>query len=177
LCPATCTGITYAGASLGASTAIDLDGSTLAVELFRVGDKSGLTVGNSLKGPTSATYGAVNGPGLDIMLATPIVKTWTGVFGSFTETLTTLNEVDRGANAIAFAFDGTLTGGPFTNLPVNLVLSLTQAGGPGNVVSASLTNASVIPEPSTWAMMGLGFTGLHYVATRRRAKDRKALAI
>jgi PEP-CTERM motif-containing protein len=92
-------------------------------------------------------------------------------------TLTTLNEVDRGANAIAFAFDGTLTGGPFTNLPVNLVLSLTQAGGPGNVVSASLTNASVIPEPSTWAMMGLGFTGLHYVATRRRAKDRKALAI
>jgi hypothetical protein len=85
LCPATCTGITYAGASLGASTAIDLDGSTLAVELFRVGDKSGLTVGNSLMGPTSATYGAVNGPGLDIMLATPIVKTWTGVFGSFTE--------------------------------------------------------------------------------------------
>lgn len=177
-CPATCTGITYTGPTLGKSTAIDLDGSTWVVEVLNLIDKSGLKVGDPLLGQTSATYGAVSGDGLNITLGTPIARTWTGAFGGFTETLTKLDAVDRGANAIAFVLTGTVTGGVFHDTPVSLIFSLTQAGGPGNVISASLTNfaASSVPEPSTWAMMALGFAGLRYVAIRRRAKGRPELA-
>jgi hypothetical protein len=177
-CPASCTGITYTGATLGQSSAIDLDGTTWSVELLKLGEKSGLTVGDPLAGQTSATYGAVSGPGLDITLPTPIVRTWTGAFGSFTETLTTLNEVDRGTNAIAFLVSGTVNGGVFHDAPALLQFSLTQAGGPGNVISASLTNfATMVHEPTTWVMMGLGFIGLGYAAVRRSSNDRSALAV
>lgn len=176
-CPITCTGITYAGPTLGASTAIDLDGSVWDAEVFKPGDKSGLTAGSPLSGPTSANYGSISGP-VDITLATPIIKTWTGALGSFTEALTTLDEVDRDDNEIAFVLSGTVTGGIFHDAPATLQFSLTEAGGPGNVVSASLTNfASTVPEPSTWVMLALGFAGLGYVAARRSAKDRPALAI
>jgi hypothetical protein len=34
-----------------------------------------------------------------------------------------------------------------------------------------------VPEPSTWAMMLLGFTGLGYAAFRRNSKSRAAVAI
>jgi hypothetical protein len=36
------------------------------------------------------------------------------------------------------------------------------------------TSTSTIPEPSTWAMMLLGFAGLGYAAVRRAGKDRIA---
>ena len=35
---------------------------------------------------------------------------------------------------------------------------------------------SSVPEPSTWAMMALGFAGLGYAAFRRRAKARALAA-
>ena len=115
---------------------------------------------------------------LDVTLTTPIVKTWTGTDGPFTETLTTLNEIDRGTNSIAFVLSGTVTGGVFSAAPATMQFSLTQAGGPGNVVSASLTNfASNVPEPATWVMMGLGFAALGYAAVRRSAKEKAAVAI
>ena len=180
LCPATCTGITYTGPTLQASTALDLDGSEWHVSTFvPPGDPSGLAFGDLFTvTPTSATYGSLTGPGLDITLGTPIVKTWTGTAGPFTETLTTLNEIDRGTNTIAFFLTGTVTGGVFHDAPAQMQFSLTQAGGPGNVVSASLTNfASNVPEPSTWVMMGLGFAALGYAAVRRSAKEKAALAI
>jgi PEP-CTERM motif len=44
----------------------------------------------------------------------------------------------------------------------------------GNAFEFSL--GSPIPEPSTWAMMALGFAGLGYAAFRRNSKGR-ALAI
>jgi hypothetical protein len=179
-CPLTCTGITYTGATLGTSTAVDLDGSVWNVSLVGLGDMSGLVTGNPITiAPTSTTYGGISGAGLDITLGTPIVKTWDGADGPFTETLTTLTEVDRGTNAISFFLSGTVTGGVFTDAPATMIFGLTQAGGPGNVVSASLTNAasSAIPEPSTWVMLALGFIGLGYAAVRRSAKDRPALAI
>ena len=93
------------------------------------------------------------------MLTTPIVKEWDGADGHFIETLTTLEAVDRGRNSIAFVLTGTVTRRRLYAAPATLQLSFTQAGGPGNVVSASLTNnaTSAVPEPSTWVMMGLGF--------------------
>lgn len=179
LCPLTCTGITYAGTNLGLSTALNLDGSTWLVTSVNTGDKSGLTSGDPIDiapKPLAGTYGILSGD-VDVKLLTPISKTWTGSFGAFSESLTTLTEINRGLNAIAFTFEGTVTGGVFHDSPVSMVLSLTQAGGPGNVVSASLTNAGAVPEPATWVMLALGFAGLGYAAVRRSAKDKVALAI
>ena len=77
-CPMTCTGITYSGARLGTSSAIDLDGSTWAVILVGAEDESGLAPGDSLViTPHSVTYGALSGA-VDFTLATPLVKTWDG---------------------------------------------------------------------------------------------------
>ena len=179
-CPLTCTGITYTGATLGTSTAVDLDGSVWNVSLVLPGDMSGLATGDAITiTPTSSTYGSLVGSGLDVTLSTPVVKTWTGTDGLFTETLTTLTEVDRGTNAIAFFLSGTVTGGVFSDTPATMIFSLNQAGGPGNVVSASLTNfaETTVPEPATWVMLALGFGGLAYAAVRRSGKDRRALAI
>lgn len=181
-CPATCTGITTStpGLRLGLSSAVDLDGSVWDVTSVIAGDMSGLATGDPITiTPTSFSYGSVSGPGLDITLATPIVKTWDGANGPFTETLTTLTEVDRGTNAITFFLSGSVTGGVFTDAPATMIFGLTQAGGPGNVISASLTNAaaSAVPEPATWVMLALGFGGLAYAAVRRSGKDRAAFAI
>jgi hypothetical protein len=174
-CPSTCTGITYAGATLQASTALDLDGSVWTVVSTAAGDKSGLAFGDILTvTPVSFIYGSGGGP---ITLTTPIIKTWTGTAGSFTEKLTTLDVITRGVNTIGLDFAGTVTGGVFSGAKATMDLSLTQAGGPGNVVSASLTNASTVPEPSTWVMLALGFAGLGYVAVRRNAKDKAAMAV
>jgi hypothetical protein len=184
LCPASCTGISYAGATLGTSSAIDLDGSSWIVVSVNTGDQSGLQAGNPFSlTPHSGTYGSLNGI-VDFPLPFDIIKQWTATIGpdagqTVTETLTSLHEVVRGINAIAFTFEGTVSGGVFNNEPVDMVLSLTQAGGPGNVVSASLTNfgTTPIPELSTWAMMGLGFIGLGYAAVRRSSKGRSVPAV
>ena len=56
-CPVGCTGISYTGARLGTSTALDLDGSTWAVSVVNAGDMSGLASGDPLTiMPTTATY-------------------------------------------------------------------------------------------------------------------------
>jgi hypothetical protein len=44
--------------------------------------------------------------------------------------------------------------------------NVTTLGVGGSVIT------STVPEPSTWAMMALGFIGLGYVAFRRNAKGR-----
>ena len=175
-CPATCTGITYSGATLQGSTALDLDGSTWDVTTVIPGDMSGLATGDSLTVmPVSFIYGSGGGP---VTLTTPIVKTWTGTAGPFKETLTSLDVITRGVNSIGLNFSGMITGGVFHDAKAEMILSLTQAGGPGNVVSASLTNAATtVPEPATWVMLGLGFAALGYVAVRRNAKDKAAMAV
>ena len=177
LCPLSCTGITYTGPNLGLSTAIDLDGSSWIVALVKPGDLSGLSAGDPISlAPTTFTFGAVNGS-VDVTLATPIVKEWDGALGHFSETLTTLTEVVRGLNQIGFTLTGSVTGGAFVGSPASMVVNFTQAGGPGNVVSASLTNTGTVPEPATWVMMGLGFAALGYAAVRRSSKDRSAVAM
>jgi PEP-CTERM motif len=46
-------------------------------------------------------------------------------------------------------------------------------GGPSGLLVTTTGSAWVIPEPSTWAMMLLGFAGLGY-AGYRRARERRA---
>jgi PEP-CTERM motif len=177
LCPATCTGVSYTGANLGLSTAIDLDASTWIVALVKPADASGLASGDPITiDPHAFSFGTINGS-VDFTLATPLVKAWDGANGHFTETLDTLTEVLRGVNQIGFTLTGSITGGTFAGSPASMVINFTQAGGPGNVVSASLTNTSSVPEPATWVMMGLGFAALGYAAVRRSSKDRAAVAM
>jgi PEP-CTERM motif len=171
--------ITSTGAPLQLSTALDLDSATLEVSLVSPTDDSGLAIGDTVTvSPTDIVYGSGTGI-VDSPLGTDIVKSWTDALGTFTETLTTVESVDRGtANAITVALAGTLLGPGFADTPATLILSATEAGGPGTVISASLTNASsTVPEPSTWVMMVLGFAGLSYAAVRRSSKDRTALAV
>jgi hypothetical protein len=65
----------------------------------------------------------------------------------------------------------------------NQWFNITDTAGPIVFFTASSTQnafefdmGSSVPEPSTWAMMALGFAGLGYAAFRRDAKARAALA-
>ena len=72
-------------------------------------------------------------------------------------------------------------GSGFVDTPVSLTLSATQDGGPGNIITVSFTNATgvapSIPEPSTWAMVALGFGALGYAASRRRKANLAAFSL
>jgi hypothetical protein len=60
-----------------------------------------------------------------------------------------------------------------------LDLTFNQAGGRFNVITGSgtySTKFTLIPEPSTWAMMLIGFAGLGYAAFRRHAKRDSAIS-
>jgi hypothetical protein len=172
---------------LEASTGLVFDASTFIVSQLGAGDSSGLAIGSVvILEPTPITdfdYGAGSGSGLHAPLGTVITKTWTDALGTFTETLDTVVAIARNPsipNSIGVTLTGTLNGPGFVDSPVNLILTANQAGGPGQAISASLTNissATSTPEPSTWVMLALGFAGLGYAAVRRSAKDRSAIAI
>ena len=170
------------GSTLDASTAFNFDGAALLVSSVGAGDDSGLT----------AFPGAHDTVGLsptDIMydsgtLGAPVVKSWTGVnstgLDTFTETLTTVDSINRLThNAITVSLSGTVTdaNGLFTDTPVHFILSANQVAGPNTAIVAGFTNTTVIPEPSTWVMLALGFAGLGYAAVRRSAKDKAAIAV
>jgi hypothetical protein len=164
--------LTYTGPKLDQSVAFDLGSAILLVaEAGHSGDASGLHPFDTVKiSPTDIMYGSGFGTGLDTPLPTDITKSWTDSLGTFTETLTTVTSIDRSApNAITVTLAGTLLDPGGNTSPVFLILGATQAGGPGAVVSASLTNTSTLstPEPSTWVMMALGFGALGYAATRK----------
>jgi hypothetical protein len=74
---------------------------------------------------------------------------------------------------------GTITGSGLSALgdSSSLTINYTQDGGAGSGISGSGTLEANVPEPSTWAMMLLGFAGLGYAALRRKAKDGAVAAI
>jgi hypothetical protein len=167
-------GIIAAPEPLQDATSLDLDGSIISVSGIGVGDASGLAAGNTIAiSPTDIVFGSVSA-------ADPVTKSWTGTFGAFTETLTTVSSIDRTSpNSITIDLSGTVTGAGFHAVPVSMIIDATQSGGPGNVISVSGSNSSgsTIPEPSTWVMMVLGFAGLGYAAVRRSSKGRSAFAV
>jgi hypothetical protein len=165
------------GPTLDESSSLDLDGALLIVTNIGAGDQSGLSLFPD--GPDSTVtltspinYGSGSGT-----LDTPIVggghilETWTGVGGDlFTETLSEVLSINRATpDEITVTFSGTLSDldSLFVARPAELILSADQSGGPGAAVGVSITNtASNVPEPSTWAMMLLGFAGLGFVGWR-----------
>jgi PEP-CTERM motif len=166
--------VTYTGASLDTSNSINLDGSALVVGETGVGDDSGLKHFDTVAiSPSDIVYGSETGPGT--LPGSGVFKTWTTTDeDKFTETLTTVDSINRGTtNAITIRLSGTVsdTSGIFVDTPIFLILSANQVGGPHTALSVLFTDTSVVagvPEASTWAMMGLGFAGLGYTASRRR---------
>lgn len=70
-------------------------------------------------------------------------------------------------------FTGEINGPPgFTPLAALFVISFTQAGGPGNTISYSGTLATVVPEPTSLAMLAVGGLGVVGMARRRRGSLR-----
>jgi hypothetical protein len=55
----------------------------------------------------------------------------------------------------------------FSGLPTTIDSSESGIGGEG-FLGGTLTVAAAVPEPSTWAMMILGFCGLGFMAYRRK---------
>ncbi len=97
-----------------------------------------------------------------------------GSFGMFASS--SITEISNVAGAVAFyvlgnwtpgSFGG-VTGGPF---PSSLTISFTQtpAGASGTISNSatfSVPPSGVIPELSTWAMMGIGFAALGFAGYR-----------
>jgi PEP-CTERM motif len=182
--------------TLDKSNAFNFDGTKLVVDSLGSDDNSsGLVAGNPISlMPSLIDYGTGSGtlPAGTLIGNGPITKTWTSTVGPdigdvFTETLTDVESINRGTDdAITVVLSGTVfdSMGLFPkadDIPAIMELAATQIAGPGGAISVSLTNfataTSGVPEPSTWAMMALGFIGLGYAAVRRGSKDRSALAI
>ena len=69
-----------------------------------------------------------------------------------------------------FVFNGTQFEADFAKqtpgTAFSATISLTNGGGSYPGITATWTNN--VPEPSTWAMMGLGFAGLAFAGYRSR---------
>jgi hypothetical protein len=91
--------VTYTGASLDKSSAINLDDSALIVGETAVDDASGLAHFDTVKvAPSNIIYGS--GTGTGTLPGSGIVKSWVGTIGDstgdkFTETLTTVDSINR----------------------------------------------------------------------------------
>jgi hypothetical protein len=96
----------------------------------------------------------------------------------FTDVIT--GSVTSGAGGIFVNFDSgpqtfTFDGGSFT-FSVNNVSLNVSPGQPNSIAVSGQILVQAVPEPSTWAMMILGFFGVGFMAYRRNGK-RPALRI
>ena len=188
--------MTHDGASLDVSSVLDLDEATLLVMELNPGDSSGLTVFAPVKissatSPAGAAimYGSGDKPSdFPTSLGADITLSWPTGAGpgadTFTETLTTVLSIDRDTpDAITVVMSGTVSDsmGLFTDSPTLLQLQASEALGTV-FPTVTFTNSSelvppAVPEPSTWAMMALGFVGLGYAAVRRGKANGALLSI
>jgi hypothetical protein len=103
-----------------------------------------------------------------------ITISWDG--GLFHDTTTT-SGVSFVGDELDLTGKGTLFG-PGLGAGANgiLDLSFTQAGGAGSLISGSgsFVASSAIPEPSTWAMFGLGFGFLAFVGFHKKRQNKFA---
>jgi hypothetical protein len=170
------------GSTLDKSSAFDFDSTKLDVTEVGSDDTTGIALGTAVTIlPANIMYGpSATGPAS--LPGTGVVKSWTVAGDTYTEKLTEVESISRSKNAITVTLSGevTDTSGMFDMTPAIMQLAATQVGGEGASISVSLTNfakTSVVPEPSTWVMMTLGFVGLGYAATRRGKANTAMLSV
>ena len=143
---------------------------------------------------TGTTYMAVEGGGTEmaswVTPQTSLSIYWGSIDGTFANMNSFAVSIDgytlTGADLVAL---GALGDGSQTNPQANQLVTITGLGAFTTATFSSTANAfefSIVPpsihttgatpEPSTWAMMILGFAGLGYAGFRRNTKGR-ALAI
>jgi hypothetical protein len=100
-------------------------------------------------------------------------------FGGLTSQIAGPGEYFLGGKSVdkAVTFELLLetTSSLFSGLPTTIDSAESGVPGEGALVG-TLTIAAAVPEPSTWAMMILGFCGLGFV-TYRRKQNRSALSV
>jgi len=162
------------GPSLDQSTTLDLDLSLLLVNEILPGDESGVGLSDviSLTANTSPPssqiiYASGLGPLGAVVTLSWVASVGPGAGDVFTETLTTVAAINRAVtDQIGLKLTGTVTdsGGSFMNVPIALNLTASESMG---LIDVEFTNATTsvtpsVPEPSTWAMMAIGFAALGY---------------
>jgi hypothetical protein len=121
----------------------------------------GSIVGTSLAGVSPATAVNYSGALFTVKAADVIgAKSFSGAAGTYYTTLNNLSITTAGFDAMATVFGLDTAGLGYTSLQ-------SAAANFGSLTSAIVVKA--IPEPSTYALMGLGLVGMSLVA-RRRAK-------
>jgi PEP-CTERM motif len=136
-------------------------------------------------GPTGTTYMSVHGGGTEVATFATEQTSFSFYWGS----------IDGGAtNSLSITVDGyTLTGGDLQTMGLatangnqsspssNELVTISGLGEFSTITFHSNLNSfefslpTSVPEPSTWAMMALGFAGLGYAAFRRNSKGQMAL--
>ena len=170
----------YTGANLQTSTAFDIGGGTLLVNSVGADDNSGLTLGSTLVtiSPTNIQFGS----GVDFVstpLGASLTKSWTipsgPLAGTFTENLTTVDYIGRGApNAVLVVLQGLINGPGFLNATVFLELNANQVGGPDTSISWSATESSTnpvaTPLPAALPLFATGLGAFGLLGWRRKRK-------
>jgi hypothetical protein len=128
----------------------------------------GSIIGTSLAGVSPATAVNYNGALFTVKAADVIgTKTFSGAYGNFYTTLNNLSITSAGFDALATVFGLDTAGLGYTSLQS----AAANFGSLTSVIKMPLMDGppSILPEPSTYALMGLGLVGIGLVA-RRRAK-------
>jgi hypothetical protein len=131
-------------------------------------------------GPTAGTYvpnPGANFPGPYNYAVTCSSSAAGKVCGSTYQFTVSLNSAEQTAHDL-LVIGGPAGGGGFGQDPVSFVADLSATDVTGNVTTGLVGTglASAVPEPSTWAMMVLGFLGLGFMAYRRKPSARLRLA-
>lgn len=160
----TASGVTGAAGPYWQVTLVDPNNSANKILINANGDTTSVQKFN-LGGNTTASSAAVTIGG---------TTTYDGVSLNFTSTPSTLfpNFENNWAQVAGVNEDGT-TLGNWTVGAIGIADGGFTNGSPSiaQIDSITLTAVAAVPEPSTWAMMMLGFAGLGFLACRR--KDRK----